>query len=758
MITEHPSQEKRALRTVELEADLIVVGGGLAGTCCAITAAREGVRVILVQDRPMLGGNASSEVRLWILGATSHMGNNNRWSREGGVVNEILEENLRRNREGNAHILDTILLEKCFGEPNLTLLLDTAIHDLEKKDPDTISALHGFCSQNSTRYLLRAQYFTDSSGDGIVGFLAGAAFRMGGECRDEFGEAFAPDAEYGRLLGHSMYFYSKDAGIPVKYIPPSWALQDITRIPRYRQFRANMQGCNFWWLEYGGRLDTIHDTQEIKRELWKIIYGVWDHIKNSGEFPQAETLTLEWVGQIPGKRESRRFEGDYLLNQQDLVGRRVFDDVVSHGGWAIDLHPADGVYSELPGCTQWHSKGVYGIPYRCYHSRNIRNLFLAGRVISVTHVAFGSTRVIATCAAGGQAVGMAAALCLERNCMPADLQDPLLMETLQCRLQRSGQFLPNKVLADPADLAESAAATASSSYRLSRFEPAGTSVTLDHGWAMLLPLLAGTRPTITLRIEAVADTLFAIELWTTSRPAEFTMHEKIAAAAFPLATGEQTLAVPFDIALPADAYYFIKLPENPLVRVTLSEDRVTGVLATTAAYNKAVATSSLQNPPSHIGMDAFEFWLPKRRPEGRNFAMELEPAVDCFSPANVIQGPARPTNLPNAWVADPADPLPHLWLDWPTPRTISKILIEFDADWDHPMESVLMTHPEEVVPFMVRDFDLTDEGGAVLHEVRGHGAARFEWTAPEPLSTRRIGLRILSTHGSPASVFRVRCY
>jgi thioredoxin reductase len=169
MIVEPPSS-LRTLRTDKLACDLTVVGGGLSGVCCAITAAREGVKVVLVQDRPVLGGNASSEVRLWILGATSHMGNNNRWAREGGVIDELLVENMHRNPEGNSLVLDSILLEMVVNEPNITLLLNTAVHDLEKSDPDTIKTVRAFCSQNSTLYEISAPLFCDASGDGIVGF------------------------------------------------------------------------------------------------------------------------------------------------------------------------------------------------------------------------------------------------------------------------------------------------------------------------------------------------------------------------------------------------------------------------------------------------------------------------------------------------------------------------------------------------------------------------------------------------------------
>ncbi|MGE9268777.1 MAG: FAD-dependent oxidoreductase, partial [Verrucomicrobiales bacterium] len=526
MIREEGTQ-RRVLRTEKLDAGLVVVGGGLAGVCAAIAAAREGVKVVLVQDRPVLGGNASSEVRLWVLGATSHMGNNNRWAREGGLVNEILEENLYRNRQGNALIFDTILLEKCVEEENLTLLLNTAAYDLEKDGADRISMVRAFCSQNSTQYELRAPYFCDASGDGILGFMAGAAFRMGAESKEEFGEGFAPDESYGSLLGHSIYFYSKDVGVPVSYKAPSWALKDITKIPRYRQFNTNMQGCNFWWLEYGGRLDTVHQSEDIKWELWKVVYGVWDYIKNSGQFPEAETMTLEWVGHVPGKRESRRFEGDYLMRQQDLIEQRWHEDTVAHGGWAVDLHPADGVYSELSGCTQWHSKGVYGLPYRSFYSRNIDNLFLAGRIISASHVAFGSTRVMATCGAGGQAVGTAAALCHERACDPRALSAGEALQALQARLVRRGQFLPGIAVSDSADLAQTARVEASSSYQLAELPAGGEWRKLDHGWAMLLPLSAGACPRFFFQVKAGEACRLKVELARSLKAGNFTPDESL---------------------------------------------------------------------------------------------------------------------------------------------------------------------------------------------------------------------------------------
>jgi FAD dependent oxidoreductase len=522
MIKQDLSPIKRGNTLVALNSDLIVVGGGIAGTCAAITAARNGIKVILVQDRPVLGGNGSSEVRLWVLGATSHMGNNNRWSREGGVIDEILVENLYRNKEGNSIIFDTILLEKVRLEPNITLLLNTMVFDLEKRDESNISSIRAFCSQNSTEYQLIAPLFCDSSGDGIVGYKAGASFRIGAESQQEFGELFSPAKEYGELLGHTIYFYSKDTGKPVKYVAPSYAIKDITKIPRFSSIKTSDTGCNFWWFEYGGRRDTIHDTEEIKWELWSVVYGVWNYIKNSGKFQDVDNLSLEWVGTIPGKRESRRFEGPYLLKQQDIVEQNHFYDAVSYGGWAVDLHPADGVFSELPACNQYHSKGIYEIPYRCYISKDIRNLFFAGRLISATHVAFGSTRVMATSGHGGQAVGMAAAMCIQSGTTPLAFTDAENIKLLQQRLNLTGQSIPGIPIAKSENLAAEATIETSSTLSISQIPFDGCWLNLKTATGQLLPLAKNTRYKIEVLVDAVKETDLVVELRTSSKIQNYT--------------------------------------------------------------------------------------------------------------------------------------------------------------------------------------------------------------------------------------------
>jgi hypothetical protein len=695
-----------------------------------------------------------------VLGATSHLGNNNRWAREGGMIDEILVENMFRNREGNPVLVDALLLEKAAAEPNLTLLLNTAVYEAEKPAPDRIAAVTAFCSQNSTRYRVAAPLFCDASGDGILGFLAGAAFRMGAESRAEFGEKFAPEAGYGELLGHTIYFYSKDTGRPVIFVPPSFALTDITQLPRWRDFRAQDSGCRLWWLEYGGRLDTVHDTERIKWELWKVVYGVWHHLKNSGRFPEAANLTLEWVGTIPGKRESRRFEGDYMLRQQDIIEQREFPDCVSFGGWSIDLHPADGVYSALSPCNQWHARGVYQIPYRCLYSRNLDNLFLAGRIISASHVAFASTRVMATCAHGGQAVALAAKHCLDRQVAPRVLNAPAFMQALQTDLFRAGQWLPRVRRTDAADLAPSARLTASSEWAFTGFADNGPALPLEFGWAQLLPVNAGPAPCCELSVDVTAPTALIVELRTSDHPDNHTPDVVLAHRELGLAAGaNQPLALDFAVTIDRPRYVFLTLLRNPLVAVHTSEQRATGFLSVAKAGNKAVSNYGEQIPPADIGVERFEFWCPQRRPGGRNFAMRVTPGLRAFAAANAINGIARPTCAPNAWVADPADPDPTLTLHWATPQVIRRVILTFDCDYDHPAETTLLGHPEDVMPFCVRSYELLDASGQVIARAADHHLTRAVITLARPITTDQLTLRLGPTHGgAPAALFEMACY
>jgi hypothetical protein len=745
-----------AHRTVH--GDLVIVGGGLAGVCAAITAAREGLKVILVQDRPVLGGNASSEVQLWALGATSHMGNNNRWAREGGVVNEILVENTYRNPEGNPYLFDAVVLDKVVSEPNISLLLNTAVFNVTLQDKVTIATVEAYNPQNETKYTIAAPLFCDASGDGIVGHLAGATYRVGAEATTDFGERFASPVEYGELLGHSIFMHTRDTGKPVKFVPPSFAMQDVPgRIPRFKQIAANDTGCQFWWLEFGGRMDTIHDTEEIKWQIWKVVYGVWDYIKNSGQFPDALNLTIDWVGNITGKRESRRFEGDTWITQQDLVEQNHHDDAVSFGGWAMDLHPADGVFSPLPGCTQWHSKGVYQIPYRAMYSKNISNLFLAGRIISASHVAFGSTRVMTTCGHSAQAVGMAAAMCTRDHTLPRDVLKKI--KELQMRLMGIGQNIPGLALADRDDLARQAVVTSSSALLLRELADNGEVIPLSSAWAMIMPAKAGRLPQISFLLDSAHDTTIEFHVRTSQKDGNFTPDKILATKKISLTKGtNRWVDVDFNLHVDKPRYLFICVMPCDGVGAHLSDQRVTGILSVMHGANKKVAKGAIQTPPEGIGVESFEFWIPERRPKGKNLAIRIESGLDCFEPSSVVNGLSRPVMQPNAWVAELHEPKPSLTLTWDAPQKISRIELSFDTDWDHAMESVQWGHHDAAMPFCVDCYRVLDDNNALIFECNENHQTRNTIRINESVVTKQLKLEIVKTHGTPASIFEVRCY
>lgn len=751
---------QRQSLTKELTADLVVVGGGMAGVCSAITAARQGIKVILVQDRPVLGGNASSEVRLWILGATSHMGNNNRWAREGGVFDEILVENVFRNKEGNPIILDTILLEKVIEEKNITLLLNTSVYQTDKKDDTTIESVRGFCSQNSTEYLLKAPLFCDASGDGIVAFQAGASFRMGAESPQEFDEGFAPDIEdYGELLGHSMYFYTKDVGKPVKYVAPSYALKNVAELPSIRRYNIKDHGCWLWWMEYGGRLDTIHESEDIKWTLWSLIYGLWDHVKNSGEFPESENLTLEWVATIPGKRESRRFMGDYMLTQKDVVEQRNHYDAVAFGGWSLDLHPADGVFGDKPGCNQWHSKGIYSIPYRCYYSKDIKNLFLAGRIISASHVAFGSSRVMATCAHGAQAVGMAAALAIQKNILPKDLSEEKYIGELQTLLNRRGQSIPHIQQEDDDNKVSKANIIASSTLLLSNIPFDGEWKTLQFSAAQLLPFQKDTAYTFKVLIKANEDTTLTTQFRKSIKKFNYTPDVILEELQIDLTEGEHLVEVPFKKTLKEDQYAFLCFLANEALEIKSSQSRITGITSVFNSQNAAVSNYGKQEPPEGIGVEAFEFWIPKRRPEGHNIALEISPAIDAFRANNLKNGFTRPYLQSNAYVADSNAKTTTIDLYWKELQEIKEVVLFFDTDYDHPMESSLWGHPEDVMPFCVQNFQIKNCGTTLLYAVKDNHQTINRFALAEPILTNHLQVILEQpSQNVPCALFEIQCF
>ncbi len=427
------------MREQKHQVDLCVVGGGMAGLCAAVAAARHGARVALMQDRPVLGGNASSEVRMWVCGA--HGLDN----KETGILEEIHLENLYRNFPPSYSIWDSVLYGLARYQPNLTLLLNCSCADAAM-DGKRIRSVRGWQLTTQTWHTVEARFFADCSGDSILAPLSGADFRVGREAAGEFNEDIEPPVADRKTMGMSCLIEARETDRPQPFIPPTWANRYETDadLPR----RGHDLTTNFWWMELGGEDDSIHDTEALRDELLKVAFGVWDHIKNRGNHG-AENWMLEWVGFLPGKRESRRYVGDHMVTQNDVRARGPFEDVVGYGGWSMDDHHPGGLrYPGQP--TIFHpAPSPFGIPYRSLYSRNIENLFFAGRNISCTHAAMSATRVMATCAVLGQAVGTAAAIATAHGLSPRGVYQQRIRE-LQQTLMDDDSYLPGLTREAPA--------------------------------------------------------------------------------------------------------------------------------------------------------------------------------------------------------------------------------------------------------------------------------------------------------------------
>jgi len=432
------------LNKKHISCGLCVIGGGISGLCAAVAAARQGVQVVLMHERPVLGGNASSEIRMWISGA--HGSNN----RETGIIEEIELENMYRNPTKSYAIWDSVLYSILRREPNISLLLNCTCMDAKTEKGEyahgrttRIKTVTGYQMTRQTFFEVEADYFSDCSGDSILAPLTGAEFRLGREAAEEFHELSTTKEADTCTMGMSCLVQGRQTEKNIPYIPPEWASKLTETDFENREPNIYDDSENFWYLELGGTRDTIGDTEELRDELVALASGTWDYIKNSGKF-QADTWDLEFLGFLPGKRESRRMCGEYMITQRDISDGRVFPDEIAYGGWPLDDHFPEGFYHRGTPNTDYATPSPYSIPYRTLYSKNVSNLFFAGRNISMTHMAMSSIRVMATCGLLGQAVGTAAALAAENHCTPHDVYLHHLDE-LQTRLLKNDCFLPSKL-------------------------------------------------------------------------------------------------------------------------------------------------------------------------------------------------------------------------------------------------------------------------------------------------------------------------
>jgi hypothetical protein len=748
------------MRHEVVTSDITVVGGGLAGVCAAIAAARLGRRVALVTNRPVLGGNSSSEVRVWVCGATSH--GVHHFAREGGVMGELLVENQYRNPEGNPYYWDLVVLDAVRAEPNITLFLNTDVREVAAGGPGDarrIDSVTGWMMGSERLIRFDSPLYLDCTGDGLVGHLAEARYRIGREARSEYGEPWAPETADDITLGSTLLFYTKDTGEPTQYVPPSFA-KDITTtpIPEHRIIRAGDNGCAYWWIEWGGELDTVHDNDRIRDELWSVIYGIWDYIKNHGNF-DADTMSLEWVGALPGKREYRRFVGDHTLTQHDIIDQVEFDDRVAFGGWSIDLHPPGGMYATEAGSKHLYSTGVYHVPYRSLYSVNCTNMLMAGRDISASHVAFGSTRVMATCGTLGEAAGTAAALCVQRGLDPRELSERHSGDLVQTLLRQDGSIV-GLAAHDPADLAAAASVTASSYIRSPALRPNGETLELTSDIAVVVP--AGPLlDSVSLLLSG--DGEVTVEVCVGDRGQNYVPARRLASATATVA-GDRPQWVRFVLAgqpikLPEGLPVIVVLRSVPGVTVHLADNTVPGVLALINQPGKR--SPDAQMP---LGSQQVLAWrsIPLHR---RTPAIRLSPDTDALAPARVLDGYQRPYGSgPHLWCSDPADDEPWLRLDWPQATTVRHIDVIFDDDVH---EDLINLHhhrtPGREMPTLVRDYVIEtagpDGGWVEQHVETGNRRRHRVHDLTEAVTTTAVRLRLTATNGAPsAHVISLRVY
>ncbi|RKN85577.1 FAD-dependent oxidoreductase [Paenibacillus ginsengarvi] len=752
------------MRTREERYDLVVCGGGLAGFCAAVAAARHGAKTCLVQDRPVLGGNSSSEIRVSPQGAA----NFHAYARETGIISELLIEERASNHEHQwtNSVWDLILYDMAMRTDGLTVHLNTSIASVDVAEGRTIRSVTGRVAASETELTLHADLFIDCTGDGIVAELAGCEWRMGSEGRDEFMEPHAPALPSADVMGSSIYFRAVDTGRPAPFKRPEWAHSYEDASFFYEKGRIPEPGGGYWWLELGVPWHTIYDGETIRHELTRHLLGVWDFVKNKDPRLKlkAANYAIDWIGQVPGKRESRRIMGEYIVTEHDLTNVTAFADEVVFGGWFIDLHSPGGLLADVsePTAVAGHEHSVhmnksfvgpFGLPLRAFMARDASNLLMAGRNISVTHVALGSVRVMGTTALMGQAVGTAAAVSLKRGEPVKRLTAEAIAEVQQTLL-RDGCFLPGRRNEDPSDLARSASVSASSEAVMSAMLPADAGETHDG---------ASGRDVLRERRGQ----------WIAVDGGEL---EKLSVCVSNLSDREQTLQV---CLTPVEHIWEYRVrPQNPAAEACLTVPpgerqwiewpvrlpagwMAEGYARLDAAANPNLVWHRAKRPePGLVSATERGGGRMRRFEEGVAMSLRIEPGQRCYRAEQVISGVTRPHRSTNLWRSDPEAGLPG-WVElrWPEPATLQIIELTFPG---HLLRDFRFYPAAYKAPECPRDYAVwawQDGVWRELLQVEGNYQRHRRHKLAAKVRTDRLKIVITATNGSPsAELYEIRCY
>lgn len=753
-----------------------------------------------MQDRPVLGGNSSSEVRVTPHGAAAF----HAYARETGIISELFIEERARNHETifengwTNSVWDLTLYDFAQGTPNLTVHLNTAIvaivdgrgervaasplpsaqfgflHRPACAKSRTLAAVVGRVANAETELILHGRYFVDCTGDGLVADLAGCEWRMGSEGHDEFNEPHAPERASRDTMGNSIHFRARDMGRPIPYTPPTWAVVHDDARYFYEQGRKpkDIRG-GYWWLEIGVPWDTIHDAEDIRHELTRHTLGVWDWIKNKDPNTRelAANYALDWIGQVPGKRESRRIMGRYLLNEHDVQNRTRFPDEVAFGGWFLDLHTPGGLlaptsepasaegYKPTSDYSQKSYVGPYGFPLRSLIARDVDNLLLAGRNISATRAALGTARVMSTTALMGQAAGTACAHALKEGRSPAEfLEDDVT--AVQQQLLRDGCFLPNVANADALDLARSAVVSATSEELLAGVQPddpsyhEGLSFWADQAVSIGRDELNARRGQWiacgTDRIDSISVLLSNFSAVTQAVPVWLMPVEHIwdyrTESGGPLA--QTTLMVPPGTGQWIQWKVGVQTRPGTYVRLDLG------------ANSHVAWPAAKRIVPGHVA--AFDMGHGRMRRYGNGVTMcyRIAPAQPCFGAQNVLTGVTRPHRWTNLWRSDPNRPLPQsIQLEWAQAQEIGVVELTFPG---HLVREYHAHGPLYRDPQCPRDYAVEawreGEWTSLIVITGNYQRHRRHWLA-QPARASRLRVKVTATNGDPtASIYEIRCY
>lgn len=698
-----------------MQFDVAVIGGGPAGVSAAMASAKQGMKTVLCTDRPVLGGNSSSEIRVWTRGAT---GAGNLFAEEMGTLGELKLKNLAVNKDGNVWGWDDVLLDAVLAQPELTLFLNLPITRVETDGDGKITAVSGEQMASGKAVDIQAKVYIDCTGDGEIAYRVGVPFRMGREGRDVFSEDMAGALSDHKVLGSSILWQTKRMPHPVPYTAPSYAmsLAEVETLIHQggRILSADMQGSDCWWFELGGCLDTILDSQEIHFELRRVVMGIWNYIKNSGHF-DADCLELEWIGSIPGKRESRRFIGMHTLVQDDIRRNAFADQAVAYGGWYMDAHPAKGIFSQKDSCVQI-ALSCYGIPLSCFFHPDYPNLFFAGRAASTSHLAFTSYRIMNTCALTGDACGIAASLCVREGRSAEQIWASSRHQLMEI-LAREDVVFQHEPQPGPLALAT---ATASSEHA-HEAEPSDQRLSLRGDVYVCVP---ASDEKAEIRLYARAACRVAYRVCTQALPSRLVAGDVLLEGSWDVTPGPQWVSV----ALPkGDGFSMIWLQDAPEAELCLGE-RLCGVCA-------------------------------GRRDDSALYAPCVRwPGV--YQAAQVLSGPTRPYEGANGWMC--AENTGWLRLTLPKAEPVDTLRLYFDADFSAELTSSRCAtwsdfhryHARQAMPGqLIKDYDLLLDG-VLLESVRGNTRRMAVHAFPRQ-AVKEITVKILQTYGDRPVMYRV---